>query len=253
MILFCAARVSPSLAADSAKPDGDGWITLFNAKNFDRWYTYLEADGNNNDPQGVFKVDNGTAHIGDPAENNGYLATTREFFQRLHSRRVQMGHPSPFRRQRNSGLLYLPAGADRIYPTSIECQIEETGVGDMWLVSGTAATAFVIAPTVPIFDDDMNTGTSVRSNLGHSIRILKSGDFENRDDWTTGEIAIDGNQSTQIMNGRIVNHVNDILQPDPSNPAHMIPLRSGRILLGAEDGAEIFFRNIKVKPLATTQ
>lgn len=110
-----------------------------------------------------------------------------------------------------------------------------------------------IAPTVPIFDDDMNTGTSVRSNLGHSIRILKSGDFENRDDWTTLEVVIDGNQSTQIVNGRIVNHVNDILQPDPSNPAYMIPLKSGRILLEAEDGAEIFFRNIKVKPLATTQ
>jgi hypothetical protein len=253
IILICAAGVSPFFAADSAKPDGDGWITLFNGKDFDGWYTYLQADGKNKDPQGVFKVENGTVHIEDPAENNGYLATTRDFSNvRIHVE-YKWGAKRHSEGKRNSGLLYLAVGADRIYPTSIECQIEETDVGDMWLVNGTAATAFFIAPTVPIFDDDMNTGTSVRSNLGQSIRILKSGDFENRDDWTTVEVVIDGNQSTQIVNGRIVNHVNDILQPDPSNPAHMIPLTSGRILLEAEDGAEIFFRNIKVKSLATTQ
>jgi hypothetical protein len=66
-------------------------------------------------------------------------------------------------------------------------------------------------------------------------------------------VILDGNHSTQIVNGRIVNRVNDILQPDPGDPARMIPLKSGKILLEAEDGAEIFFRNIKVKPLTPTQ
>jgi len=43
--------------------------------------------------------------------------------------------------------------------------------------------------------------------------------------------------------------VSDIKQPDPQNPSQMIPLTKGRILLEAE-GAEIWFREVKIKPIA---
>jgi hypothetical protein len=247
-----------SLVAFAASPENDGWISLFNGKNFEGWYTYLDASGKNKDPKGVFKIENGMIHIedfpkADGNSNDGYLATTQQFSNvRIHVE-YKWGPKRYSEGKRNSGLLYLAVGADGVYPTSIECQIEETDVGDMWLVNGAAATAFFIAPTMPVFDDDMNTGTSVRSNLGQSLRVLKSGDFENRDDWNTVEVIIDGDKSTQIVNGRIVNRANDIQQPDPNNPGHMIPLKSGRILLEAEDGSEIWFRNVKVKPLASTQ
>jgi Domain of Unknown Function (DUF1080) len=246
--------VSASFAVSDATPDADGWIFLFNGKNFDGWYTYLGASGKNKDPEGVFKVENGMVHIEDFPKpdgdsDDGYLATNQEFSNvRIHVE-YKWGSKRHSEGKRNSGLLYLAVGADTVYPTSIECQIEETDVGDMWLVNGAAATAFFIAPGVPIFDDDMGAATYVRSNLGNSTRVLKSGDFEDRDGWNTVEVIIDGNQATQLVNGRIVNHANDIQQPDPSNPAHMIPLKSGKILLEAEDGSEIWFRNIKVKPL----
>ncbi len=68
--------------------------------------------------------------------------------------------------KRNSGLLYLAVGPDAIYPTSLECQIEETDVGDLWIVNGAAVTAFFIAPSMPMYDDDMQTGTRVRSAAG---------------------------------------------------------------------------------------
>ena len=55
-----------------------------------------------------------------------------------------------------------------------------------------------------------------------------------------------------IVNGRIVNRAFDIKQPDPQNPKHMIPLTKGKILLEAE-GSEIWFRNIKIKPLKAKQ
>jgi hypothetical protein len=253
-ITLCALNVAYSFAAIGAKADDEGWVSLFNGKNFDGWYTYLDASGKNHDPKGVFKVENGMIHIedfpkADGRSDDGYLATNQDFSNvRIHVE-YKWGPKRHSEGKRNSGLLYLAVGADAIYPTSIECQIEETDVGDMWLVNGAAATAFFIAPTVPIFDDDMGTGTYVRSNLGQSSRVLKSGDFENRDDWNTVEVIIDGDKSTQLVNGRIVNHANDIEQPDPNNPARMIPLKSGRILLEAEDGSEIWFRNIKVKTL----
>ena len=47
-------------------------------------------------------------------------------------------------------MLYLAVGPDAIYPTSLECQIEETDVGDLWIVNGAAVTAFFIAPAMPV-------------------------------------------------------------------------------------------------------
>ena len=79
-ILFCVLRLHSSFAAPPAKVDDvAGWRTLFNGRSFDLWYTYHEADGKNGDPQGVFKIENGTLHIEDSAKNNRYLATTRDF------------------------------------------------------------------------------------------------------------------------------------------------------------------------------
>ncbi len=145
-------------------------------------------------------------------------------------------------------MLYLAVGPDAIYPTSLECQIEETDVGDLWIVNGAAVTAFFISPNMPVYDDDMQAGTPVRSLPGHSSRVLKSGDFENRDGWNTVEVIIHGDRITHLVNGRIVNSARDIQRPDPNNPSRMIPLKSGRILLEAE-GSEIWFREIKIKPL----
>ena len=84
------------------------------------------------------------------------------------------------------------------------------------------------------------------------MRILKSGDFEDRNAWNTVEIILDGDTTTHIVNGRIVNYARDIKKPDPENPAHMIPLTSGHILLEAE-GSEIWFRDVKVKPIEPTK
>ena len=70
--------------------------------------------------------------------------------------------------KRNSGLLYLAVGPDAIYPTSLECQIEETDVGDLWIVNGASVTAFFITPSMPVYDDDMQAGTRVRSVPGQS-------------------------------------------------------------------------------------
>ncbi|MGH9553498.1 MAG: 3-keto-disaccharide hydrolase, partial [Terriglobales bacterium] len=207
----------------------------------------------NKDPNGVFKVENGMIHIldvpmSDGKSDNGYLATTQEFSNvRIHLE-YKWGTKRASEGKRNSGLLYLAVGPDRIYPTSLECQIEETDVGDLWIVNGASVTAFFIAPTFPMYDDDRQAGTRVRSAPGDSLRVLKSGDFENRDGWNSVDVILQGDQSTHLVNGRIVNHARDIQQPDPAHPSRMIPLKSGRILLEAE-GSEIWFRDVRVKPL----
>lgn len=236
---------------------GDGWIPLFNGKNLDGWYTYLEDSGKNNDPQRVFKVENGMIHIldipmADGKAPNGYLATNRDFSDvRIHAE-FKWGVKRSTEGKRNSGLLYLAVGPDRVYPTSLECQIEETDVGDLWIVNGASVTGFPITPTYLEFDDDRQVGQTIASRPGESSRILKSGDFEDRDGWNTVEVILKGDTTTHLVNGRIVNFARDIKRPDPQNPSQMIPLKSGRILLEAE-GFEIWFRNVKVKPLEASK
>jgi len=250
LILAACVLNPPSAFTADDKTANDGWVSLFNGKDFTGWYTYLDSSGKNKDPKGVFKVEDGMIHILE--SDNGYLATNQDFSNvRIHAE-YKWGAKRASEGKRNSGLLYLAVGPDAIYPTSLECQIEETDVGDLWIVNGAAVTAFFIAPAMPVYDDDMQTGTRVRSAPGDSLRVLKSGDFENRDDWNTVEVIIRGDRSTHLVNGRIVNNAHDIRRPDPNNPAHMIPLTSGRILLEAE-GSEIWFRDIRIKPLGGSE
>jgi hypothetical protein len=260
LAIFVLSPASGSAAEQ--KPENNGWVSLFNGKDFNGWYTYLDSSGKNKDAKGVFKVENGMIHILDVPmsdgktpngkSDNGYLATNQDFSNvRIHAE-YKWGVKRATEGKRNSGLLYLAVGPDAIYPTSLECQIEETDVGDLWIVNGASVTAFFIAPSMPMYDDDMQAGTRVRSAPGDSLRVLKSGDFENRDGWNTVEVIIQGDRSTHLINGRIVNNARDIKQPDPGNPSHMIPLTSGRILLEAE-GSEIWFRDIRIKPLGPSE
>lgn len=253
LLAACMLSFPSASAASGEKPESEGWVPLFNGNNLEGWYSYLDSSGRNKDPNGVFKVENGMIHIldvpmSDGKSDNGYLATTQEFSNvRIHVE-YKWGTKRASEGKRNSGLLYLAVGPDRIYPTSLECQIEETDVGDLWIVNGASVTAFFIAPSFPMYDDDRQAGTRVRSAPGDSLRVLKSGDFENRDGWNSVDVILQGDQSTHLVNGRIVNHARDIQQPDPANPSRMIPLKSGRILLEAE-GSEIWFRDVRVKPL----
>jgi hypothetical protein len=253
---ICLLMAAFALSSNPASAE-DGWIPLFNGKNFDGWYTYLDSRGKNNDPHRVFKIDGGMIHIldvpmSDGKSENGYLATNQEFSDvRIHVE-YKWGVKRSSEGKRNSGLLYLAVGPDAIYPTSLECQIEETDVGDLWIVNGASVTAFPIGPSIPMYDDDRMAGQTISNLPGHSSRILKSGDFEDRATWNTVEVILQEDQSTHLVNGRIVNSARDIKRRDPQNPSHMIPLKSGHILLEAE-GSEIWFRNVRIKPLKASE
>jgi hypothetical protein len=246
--------------AQAQSPDKDGWIALFNGKNLDGWYTFLMRGGKNNDPKGVFKVENGMIHVlgGSEAlqrgEWNGYLATDREFSDiRIHLE-YKWGtkrFPPNTEEKRNSGLIYLMQGPDKVYPPAVECQIEESDVGDIWLIEGVSAMVWVVDIATSLYSDDNSAPGFLRMFGGPDTtiaRVLKSGDFEDRNGWNTLEVVLEGDHTTHIVNGRIVNRALQLRLPDPQAPQRMIELRKGRVALEAE-GAEIWFRNIKVKPL----
>src|SRR4051812_31313667 len=67
-----------TVAADS--PPADGWIPLFNGRNLDGFYRYVDRAGRNTDPDHVFQVHDGVIHVykdqadGTPVKS-GYIAT----------------------------------------------------------------------------------------------------------------------------------------------------------------------------------
>ena len=247
MLLLIACAVVP--LASPLPPDEAGWVPLFNGHNFDGWYTFLATTGKNKDPKGVFKVEKGMIHVFDiPVTNEkqefGYLATNQEFSHCRIRVEFKFGEKRFVPRQedkRDSGLLYYVVGPDKVWPRSLESQIQETDVGDLWITDGPSITTKIETAGYPMYSN----GPLVTQNKG---RIIKSGDFEERGNWNTVEVILDGDKITHLVNGRTVMKAWDLKQPDPQDATKMIPLDRGRVILQGE-GAEIWFRNVRMKPL----
>ena len=250
---------SPPAAAD------DGWITLFNGRNLDGWYTYLPSTGKNEDPKKVFKVEQEMIHIFDlpPTKENqefGYMASNEEYSDcriRVEFKWGMKRFPPRLEARRDNGLLYLLVGQDRVWPTCIECQIQESDVGDLWILGGAVATPGQggRGPGQGGAAAGTARGAAPAGGGGRgapqpqsSGRIFKDANFEDLTGWNVVEVILQGDHSTHVVNGRVVNASHDIKQPDPQNPGKLISLTRGRIALQGE-GAETWYRSVKVKPL----
>ena len=248
-ISFSGAALLYSQTPSPAKAN-EGWVSLFNGKNFDGWYTYLPSTGKNNDPKRVFKMENGMIHILDIPESDekqefGYLSTEKEFSNCRIRVEFKWGtkrfNPNDINK-RDSGLLYFFTGPDKIWPRALEFQIQETDVGDLWILEGTRITTKTETETLPMY---VLSGPLKTQSRG---RIIKFGDFEDRNGWNTLELILDGDKITHIVNGRAVMRAWDVKQQSLTDPAEYLPVTSGRIMLQAE-GAEVWFRNVQMKPL----
>jgi len=246
------AATTTSFAAGKSIPEQDAWTPLFNGKNFDGWYTFLPSTGKN-DPKHVFKVEHGMIHIlGIPESTEfqefGYLATDKEFSHCRIRAEFKWGTKRFVPRaedKRDSGLLYYFVGPDKVWPRSLELQIQETDVGDLWITDGPRITTSIETDYFPMYSPGARTH---RQSEG---RIIKSGDFEDRTGWNTVEVILDGDRITHLVNGRAVMRAWNLKQPDSQDPSKWIALDHGRILLQAE-GAEVWYRNIQVKLLVDT-
>ncbi len=273
-LVFWATAIGCLQAQSSSAQDG--WRPLFNGKNFDGWYTFLPSIGKNNDPNKVFKIENGSIHVldndGTPPDMTGYLATNQDYGHvrvRLEYKFGSKRFGSRSEARRDAGLLYYFIGPDFVWGNNLELQIQEQDTGDLWINGGVSVTSPVIAPGVPIWGGGGGAPFTVKSTFskGRSPgqrrtdsvtartnpeirRILKSGDFENRDGWNTVEAVLDGDRVIHLVNGRIVFTGNRVMRQDENDPDKWTPLTSGKICLEAE-GAEVWYRNIQVKDLAS--
>lgn len=233
-------------------------IHLFNGKNLDGWYTFLQKSGRNNDPQQVFTVQNGNIHIG--GEEWGCITTNAAYSNYKLVVEFKWGgktYAPRINNARDCGILLHSNGADGgsqgIWMHSIECQIIEGGTGD-FIVVGDSSNAFQLTTTVA---KEKTDDSYVYLPGGDSLQFISdrvnwfardagwkdikgfrgANDIEKpMGQWNKMECIANGNELTIILNGKIVNHAFNV-----------VPTR-GQIQIQAE-GAEILFRRVDLIPL----
>jgi hypothetical protein len=212
-ILFCANAQEPKM-----KP-------LFNGRDLDGWYSFLTTKGKNNDPEKVFTVENGLLHI--TGKEFGYICTEKVFKDFHLLAEFKWGEKKYPPRdadtiKRDNGICYyMPLGEkDFVWPKSIECQVQEGDVGDMWLID--SATVVMDGKQTEPKDFTM---------------VKKKKDNEKpHGEWNLVEVIVSKGKITYIVNGVVVN--------EAESPS----LNEGKILIQSE-GAEIFYRKIEIAVL----
>lgn len=224
-ILFALIVLFFSICAQGQDPTNKNTQQLFNGKDLNGWYSFLDTKGKNNDPEKVFLVENNMLHIS--GKEFGYIATEKTYsnFKLIVEFKWGIKKYPPRdadTTKRDNGICYyIPASEkDIVWPKSIECQIQEGDVGDIWLIDST---------TVKV--------DGARTKPNNYTRVVKKADGENpTGEWNKVEIIADRGKVTYIVNGKVVNQFED-----PSE-------REGKILVQSE-GAEIYYRKIEITEL----
>jgi hypothetical protein len=214
-------------------------IILFDGSNLNNFDTFLKSKELNSDRDHVFQVENGVIHIS--GKEMGYIITKKSyhnFYLRAEFKWGEGTYGARAGKTRDSGILYNVQGKQKIWPQSIEFQIIEGGTGDFWLVDGAALTVndgkrVVAPPGSAVKIDHFGKGPS-KDVTGFRDPV---GDLEKpHGEWNVLELVVNANDVKQYVNGKLANEGTDPFPPD------------GKILFESE-GAEVFFRNIKLFPL----
>ena len=271
-----------ALAVTAAAPAQDDWRSLWDGRSLAGWTTwvakpspsstvpglardadgkYTEPIGAGRDPLSIFTVVpevDGRPAIRISGEAFGELRTTQSF--KDYHLRLQFkwgekkwpprnGADTP----RDSGLLYhvhaAPGAEGRTWARSIELQIQEHDVGDLYAIGSTIAVrAKSRTGTRPLEYDYNPAGewTFFSQSQGAPGRCIKQPDAERpTGEWNTIELICLRDESIHIVNGTVVMRLHGPMRIDTAVPT---PVDSGPIILQSE-GAEIFYRDIQVKPI----
>jgi hypothetical protein len=258
------------------------WTPLWNGRDLDGWTTwmqipapssevpglkrnadgtYAEPIGSGRDPLKVFTVVrdvDGRAAIRISGEAFGELRTNgvfKDYHLKLQFKWGEKKWPpraSP-ETPRDSGLLYhvhaAPGVNGRTWARSIELQIQEHDVGDLYAVgSAIAVRAKPRAGTQPVLYEYDPTGewTFFSQSQGASGRCVKQPDNEKPTGaWNVVELIAFGEDSIHVVNGKVVMRLHGALRIDGDVPR---PVASGPIILQSE-GAEVFYRDIELRPI----
>lgn len=246
---------SSSQFYESAIADSRGkeWVPLFNGKNLDGWRIWIRGLEPGNDPERIFQVVNKEIHVYRDQPHGtkmpyGVLVTDDTFSDYRLQFEYQWGEKKFIPRMesvRDAGLLYHVVGREIVWPTSVECQVQEGDTGDIFTVRTQVESP--VDATGKVFQDLPDGGSMRKFFRANGItRVIKSTTAEN-EGWNTVEVIVRGDSAIHLVNGRINNYCTRMKAPSAESE-ELVPLTSGRIALQCE-GAELYYRNIRIMNL----
>ena len=258
------------------------WTPLWNGKDLDGWTTwmqapspgsdvpglkrdadgkYLEPIGSGRDPLKVFSVNpdvDGRPAIRISGEAFGELRTTRSLKDYHLRLQFKWGEKKWAPRDapgtaRDSGLLYHvhagPGVDGRTWARSVELQIQEHDVGDLYAVGSAIAVRAKVRPNTrpALYDyDPAGEWTFFSQSQGSPGRCIKQPDNEKpTGEWNTVELIAFKDDAIHIVNGKVVMRLHGPVRIDASA---LTPVTSGPIILQSE-GAEVFYRDVEFQPI----
>ena len=240
--LFFLAALAGSVPARPQAPDipkHKAAIVLFDGRDLDQFDTFLPSTGLNSDPNHVFTVEDGVVHVS--GTEMGYFITKKEFKNYYLRAEFKWGEGTFGKRAgqaRDSGILYNIQGPNKVWPRSVEFQINEGCTGDFWLTDGAAITG---KDGVRVTGPEGKASKIDRFNKGVFLNVTgyrdPTNELEKRHgEWNVVELVNRDGHVWQYVNGKLANEGTEAFPSD------------GKILFQSE-GAEVFFRDIKLYPL----
>lgn len=251
------------------------WESLFNGNDLAGWYTYQrspeptsvvegmardekgkypEPIGINKDPLHVFTVveENGQNVIRISGEVFGILVTEKEYENyhlRLEFKWGDLKFPPRENEPMDSGILYHSIGKEGawggVWMKSLECQVMEESCGDFICVDTTLADIQAIRESPDKRFQYRDGAELVTFDQGKSY-CTKDVDHEKPNgEWNVMEVYTVGNKSMHVVNGKVNLRANNLRFLEKGME---VPLSKGKIQLQSE-GAEIFYRNIQIRPI----
>ena len=215
-ILAVSVGVAVSQDRSQARRGEAGEIRLFNGKDFSGW-TYHLSDPNVKMEE-VWSIDPSEGILICKGRPAGYIRTVDDFTN--YVLKLEWRFNPVTKQAGNSGVLLRVVGPDKVWPRSVEAQLQSGAAGDFWLIDG----ARLDTPQERV------DPRAARHRLRSHTNEKPIGE------WNEYEITCDGPKITLKVNGEVLNE---------GMNAEEVP---GKIALQSE-GSEIHFRNIRLIPI----
>ena len=275
-LLFCL--IIPVLLNTSMQKTDD-WTPLLD-KNLSQWERYLsfrhkdnyngkipkDSLGKDIQPIGYNKDDTGVFTILDEptgpvlrvsGEIYGCLFTKKSYDNYHLTLQVKWGkkkYEPRLNKLKDSGILYHSTGEAgveywRSWMLSQEFQIMEGHTGDFWCQANSTID-IRSHPSEGIMNRIADEKQDFRTfKSGADYYCMRSGNYESPNgEWTTIDLICYKGKSLHIVNGHVVMVLQNSRSTQPDGKE--IPLTNGKIQLQSE-AAEVFYRNIRIKPITT--
>lgn len=191
-----------------------GQVSLYNGKDLTGWVAIVpDAEAAKIKPESVWEVRDGVLVCkGNPV---GYIRTDKDYTN--YVLKLQWRFNPVTKKAGNSGVLLRMVGEDKVWPKSVEAQLQSESAGDFWNI------------------EEFKMKTEASRLNGRNTK--KTHGNENPvGEWNEYEIIVDHGTVILKVNGEELNRATDVEEV------------AGKICLQSE-GAEIQFREIRLVPI----